>query len=160
MQTAHPLPVQDGDPTNCEIGKAVRVNPIKLTLQAPGNKRMKLKYGELLTDFAFKFNLRRYISATAPSSSSSCPTRFPSRSGWGGSDCLPIAYHSKHQVQGLGFRVDSLGLNRPKLIQFASDEVPVEIWVGARGLHSSTFRLNISSLYEIGGAFKGYCIGC
>jgi hypothetical protein len=31
------------------------------TLKAPGCKRLKLKCDELLSNFAFKFNLRRYI---------------------------------------------------------------------------------------------------
>jgi hypothetical protein len=41
-------------------GKAMQVDPVKHTLNAPGNKRLKLKYAELLSNFAFKFNLRRY----------------------------------------------------------------------------------------------------
>jgi len=31
-------------------------------LKAPGTNRLKLKYNEPLTSFAFKFNLRRYNS--------------------------------------------------------------------------------------------------
>jgi len=38
----------------------VQVVPIKPTLKAPGTKRLNLKYDELLSIFAFKFNLRRY----------------------------------------------------------------------------------------------------
>jgi hypothetical protein len=38
----------------------VQVDPIKPTLKAPGTKRLKLNYDELLSNFAFKFNLRRY----------------------------------------------------------------------------------------------------
>ena len=30
-------------------------------LKAPGTKRLELKYDELLSSFAFKFNLRRYF---------------------------------------------------------------------------------------------------
>jgi hypothetical protein len=41
-------------------GKAVQVDPIKPTLKAPGTKRLKLDYDEPLSEFAFKFNLRRY----------------------------------------------------------------------------------------------------
>ena len=41
-------------------GKAVRVDPIKPTLKASGTKRLTLKYDELLSNFAFKYNLRRY----------------------------------------------------------------------------------------------------
>jgi len=39
-------------------GRAVQVNPIKSTLKAPGTKRLKLNYNELLSNFAFNFNLR------------------------------------------------------------------------------------------------------
>jgi len=39
---------------------AVQVDPIKPGLKALGDKRLKLKYDELLSNFAFKFNLRRF----------------------------------------------------------------------------------------------------
>ena len=38
----------------------MHVDPIKPTLKAPGTMRLKLKYGKLLSSFAFRFNLRRY----------------------------------------------------------------------------------------------------
>ena len=38
----------------------MQVDPIKPTLKAPGTKRLELKYDELLSSFAFNFNLRRY----------------------------------------------------------------------------------------------------
>jgi hypothetical protein len=41
-------------------GRAVQVDPIKPTLTAPGLQRLKLKYYEVLSSFAFNFNLRRY----------------------------------------------------------------------------------------------------
>ena len=40
-------------------GGALQVDPIKLTLKAPGSERLKLKYDEPLSNVAFKFNLRR-----------------------------------------------------------------------------------------------------
>jgi len=43
----------------------VQVDPIKPTLQAPGTKRLKLKYNKLLYLFAFNFNLRRYTEVAA-----------------------------------------------------------------------------------------------
>jgi hypothetical protein len=33
---------------------------MKPTLKAPGIKRLKLEYDELLSSFGFKFNMRRY----------------------------------------------------------------------------------------------------
>jgi len=43
-------------------GRGVRVDPIKPMFKAPGTEGSKLKYDELLSKFAFKFNLRRYTS--------------------------------------------------------------------------------------------------
>jgi len=42
----------------------VQVDPIKPTLKAPGTRRLRLNYDELLSSFAFKFNLRRYSKGT------------------------------------------------------------------------------------------------
>ena len=39
----------------------MQVNPIEPTLKLPGTKRLTLKYEERLSNFASKFNLRRYI---------------------------------------------------------------------------------------------------
>ena len=38
----------------------MQLDPIKPTLKAPGTKCLKLKYDKLLSNFAFKFKLRRY----------------------------------------------------------------------------------------------------
>jgi len=38
----------------------VQVDPIKTTLKPTGTKRLKLNCDELLSTFAFNFNLRRY----------------------------------------------------------------------------------------------------
>ena len=54
----------------------MQVDPIKPTLKAPATMLLKLKCGELLSRFSFKFNLRRYtkgrklvprVAMTAPS---------------------------------------------------------------------------------------------
>jgi len=37
----------------------VQVDPVKSTLKAPGTQRLKLKHDETLSNFAFKFDLRR-----------------------------------------------------------------------------------------------------
>ena len=41
-------------------GRAVQVDPIKPKLKPPGTKRLKLEYDGQLSNFGFKFNLRRY----------------------------------------------------------------------------------------------------
>jgi len=41
----------------------VQVYAIKPTLKPPGTKRLKLEYDVLFSNFAFKFNLRRYNKA-------------------------------------------------------------------------------------------------
>jgi len=38
----------------------VQIDPINPQLKAPGTKRLNLKCDELLSSFAFEFNLRRY----------------------------------------------------------------------------------------------------
>jgi len=43
-------------------GRAVQVDPIKPALKAPGAKRLELIYDGPLSNFAFDFNLRRYIT--------------------------------------------------------------------------------------------------
>ena len=43
-------------------GRPVRVDPIKLTLKAPGTKGLKLKHDELLSSFGFNLSLRRYMT--------------------------------------------------------------------------------------------------
>jgi len=47
-------------------GVAVQVDPIKPTLKTPGTMRLRLIYGELLSSFAFKFNLCRYSKGFRP----------------------------------------------------------------------------------------------
>jgi hypothetical protein len=42
----------------------MQVDPIKPTLKAPGTKRLKAKNVGSLSNFAFKFNLRRFNKAT------------------------------------------------------------------------------------------------
>jgi hypothetical protein len=39
----------------------VQIDPIKSALKPPGTKRLNLEYDEPPSNFAFKFNLRRYI---------------------------------------------------------------------------------------------------
>jgi len=46
-------------------GRAVQVDPMKPTVKAPGSERLKPKCDDILSDFAFKFNLRRYRLADA-----------------------------------------------------------------------------------------------
>ena len=48
-------------------GRAVQVDPIRPVLKAPGTVRSKLKYGNPLSSFAFKSNLRRYTMAVTGS---------------------------------------------------------------------------------------------
>ena len=43
------------------LGRAVQVDPIKLTLKPLGNERLKLKSDVLLSILAFDFNSRRYF---------------------------------------------------------------------------------------------------
>jgi len=44
-------------------GRAVQVKPMKPVWKAPGSMLLKLRYDEPLSNFAFKFNLRRYYKS-------------------------------------------------------------------------------------------------
>jgi len=75
----HPAPAAgagaaDGD----ERGRLVQVDPIKPTLKAPGSARLKLKYDNLLSRFAFHFNLRRHNKAVIREARRATRTNFPS----------------------------------------------------------------------------------
>jgi len=49
-----------------DLGGAVQLDPIKPTLKGAGTKRLKVKYYKPLSNFPFKFNLRRYNSEHHP----------------------------------------------------------------------------------------------
>jgi len=49
--------------TQARHSKAVQAEPMKSKLKAPGTERLKLKHDNLLSRFAFNFNLRRYNTA-------------------------------------------------------------------------------------------------
>jgi len=82
----------------------VKVDPIKPKLKPPGTTCLKLKHDGLLSNFGFKFNLRRYAA---------------------------VRVFQAVNAQVKGDKLDG------------------------RGLHSSTFQLNVSALCGIGGAFRG-----
>jgi hypothetical protein len=50
-----------------EHGRAVQADSIKPKLKLPGTKRLKREYVESPSNFAFKFNLRRYSTASGSS---------------------------------------------------------------------------------------------
>ena len=47
------------------LGRTVLVEPMNPVSKAPGSMLLKLRYVGPLSDFAFKFDLRRYISETS-----------------------------------------------------------------------------------------------
>jgi len=49
------------------LGEAVQVTHMKSELKAPGTKRLKLYYDDPPSNFAFKFNLRRFTWASPTS---------------------------------------------------------------------------------------------
>jgi hypothetical protein len=51
-------------PPAARLGRAGQLDPVKPTLKASGIKRLKLEHDGLLSNFGFKFNLRRYTSGT------------------------------------------------------------------------------------------------
>ena len=66
---------QDAGRVQHHHGWAVQVEPMKPKLKPPGTKRLKLEYAGLLSNFGFKFNLRRYT--TGPVTVTSSTNRSP-----------------------------------------------------------------------------------
>ena len=60
MDECQPIEGGGRDPAGERQGRAVQVDPMNPTLKAPVSKRLKLKHDEPLSNFAFKFNLRRF----------------------------------------------------------------------------------------------------
>jgi len=89
---AHLIGVPDPDGGNRELpfqrlkalllGRAVRVDPIKPTLKTPGSHRLKLEYDEMVSNFACKFNLRRYSWVTTSWAIGSQWTRSTTSRAW------------------------------------------------------------------------------
>jgi hypothetical protein len=56
-------------------GWAVQVAPMKPKSKPPGTKRLKLKHDEPLSNFAFKFDMRRYSVGAPPPRRDWCSAR-------------------------------------------------------------------------------------
>jgi hypothetical protein len=82
------------------LGKAVQVDPIKPTLKAPETKRLKLKYDEPLSNFAFNFNLRRFSWCRARGPRR-CATCSPACATWQGG-CLHGHFDPAEMDSGFG----------------------------------------------------------
>ena len=54
--------VLDAATVRGRLGGAVQLDPMKPTLKPPGTKRLKHKYDDSPSSFAFKVKLRRYTS--------------------------------------------------------------------------------------------------
>jgi len=74
----HPLASTSTSPPSSPLGRAVQVDPMKPTLKVPGSKRLKLEAEKMLSNFAFKFNLRGY----SPGAGSGCASTCASCPGW------------------------------------------------------------------------------
>jgi len=98
----------------------VQVDAIKPSVKPPGTKRFKLEYGKLLSNFAFKFNLRRY-------------------------NMVRVVLNVRGVPRGT-HNLDYDVATRGRAYQYrASDSaLTVTSWVGGWALHSSNLRLNVS----------------
>ena len=119
-------------------GRAVRDDPIKTTLKAPGYKRLKLKRDKVVSRFAFNFNLRRYIEA---------PRWVHVRVR-----AQPVQRHEQVADEE-PVRAGAARVGRGAAVHLLQHvDVPP---ARGQGLHSSTFRLIASAFCGIGGAFWG-----
>jgi hypothetical protein len=62
----------DAAHVGAQLGRAVHVDPMKPIFKPPRSKRLKLESVVLLSDFTFKFNLRRYNLGGTKLSSQEC----------------------------------------------------------------------------------------
>jgi len=134
----------------------VQVDPVKTMFKLPGTKRLKRQCDEPLSKFAFKFKLRRYNTAPAASRRQAPP---PQSSTSRETEAREIFAELDRNGDGavniremiLVLRSSAAVAQRLALPQHVRQE-------GGRGLHSSTFRLNVSASFWIGAAFRG-CSG-
>jgi hypothetical protein len=78
-------------------GRVVQVDPMKPTLKAPGSMHLNLRYEEPLSNFAFKFNLRRY---TAVSVSNDLVTLYSLRTIRPGGELTVSVIHQTRYTRG------------------------------------------------------------
>jgi hypothetical protein len=84
---------------------AVQVDPLKSTLKSPGIERLKLKYDESPSKFAFEFNLRRCIVEAAAARA------FDDRMA----TALQVELHFCGHGQGGSVRSCEIGFDVPKV---------------------------------------------
>ena len=114
-------------------GRAVQVDPMKPKLKPTGTKRLKLNCDKLLSTSAFKINLRRYSEASASAGPAGAgPVAAAAAAGAGagagagtGAGAVVVAVAGPGTGAGPGTR-------------------EVRQSTPGRGLHSSTFQLNLS----------------
>ena len=94
---------------------------------------MKAKCDELLSNLAFKFKLRRYIWAEV---FSRCSTGYEE-------DSLNVFSNDEHP------HYQKLAVS-----QYLSHMSPDLLGLRGRGLHSSTFQLNLSTFADVLGGFR------
>jgi hypothetical protein len=130
----------------------VQVDPVKPTSKAPGTKRLKLKakleYHKLLSSFAFKFNLRRYILEACLRFDVTAALIFACRDG--------VTRTSTGMVIGKARYCPSVCsvYRRTPTLTTAAFLGPV----ASSGLHSFTSQLNVSAFCGIRGALR-VCFG-
>jgi len=111
-----------GVPERAPHGRALQVDPIKPPLKPPGTKRLILKYDELVSSYAFNVSLRRYNTDLLRVAVACCAPR-----GW-----ILATESLRSEKMTMSFR---RVFGAPGL--FA-------VRVLGRGLHSSSFPLNLS----------------
>jgi hypothetical protein len=107
---------------------------MKPTMKAPGSKRLNLEHDKLVSNFAFKFNLRRYSEGLYE----------------GILQEVQLAPFFSAALLGVPRTLDDLPSLDPELHRSL---LQVARYNG-RGLHSSTFRLNLSASCGTGGAYS------
>jgi hypothetical protein len=107
----------------------VEVDPVRPTVTPLGNKRLRVKHEESLSKFTFKFSLRRSIKA------SQSPARQPAAAA-------ADASSSPSAAGTTGAREAAALADELETLKREAGEARAEVL--GRGLHSSTFQLNLS----------------
>jgi len=130
-------------------------------MKAPATKRLKLKCDEQLSNFAFKLNMRPF-SMVPPESGAARETGtvltvHPLVGGGGGGADGGSEEDEREGGSARGGRPDG-GVAAPAAVEWFALSGAV-VHGREAGLHSSTFRLNVSAFCGVGVALRG-CLGC
>ena len=143
----------------------MQIDPIKPKLKPPGSKSLALHFDVLLSTSAFKFNLCRYItgSYTVARGCGAAELHVSVNGVAAAASPFAVTVTAAATAAAAESRVSlaaaTLAPGAVAVAHIAAADAFGCPRVTGRGLHSSTVQLNLSALYGIGGARRGYVSG-